>query len=675
MAAITHTRVDLATARTIARLCYPDRQAPSGASYPAQEGPLARPDEAASAHLVSACVRNKVPLLSLPATHELYGPLLFQDDELSRAPATPITLDEPSAMAASLAPGALLASVSYRRAIEEERRDWVNTRREYLSVQQAWEHEGIRAVLIKSAGIAPSLPYRSDNLDVLIDPQHDRLARRILFDLGYVEITNVEEPLKFLFRKFHLGESISAIHLHEAVGWGTGFMNDATVLADARPAPDDTAILIPSPEDALLINMAHAFYEDKEIKLGDLWKIIHLLRTNRLDWDHIERQAAGRGWADGLDVCVLLWSSLEEQLYAEHSFPAQVVDHARKRVPASSFRYVRERLASEPSFPFALSFRFSKKLYYAKALRDPALTSRQKSIDIIRHTLAGFKRRLPFTTQPAMLVTLSGIDGSGKTVHAQALCSAFQQCEIDARVVWMRGGSSPFADRVIGLVKPWLVRGSQHEGTRSRTADSSGSSAANAARAEGHAPTDHGDRDIDFVGDTRQAKVSRKHAWLRRPSLRTGWISLVTADLLLTCLRRVWWPLARGRVIICDRYIYDALVEIASLANRERILGGWAARLLRALCPRPKQAYLLDAEPENAIQRKPDELVSFIREQALLYRSVASDWQMCVLDTNDSQEASTDHLVHRVLREYYRDWHTCIAALFWANPLRHHVDS
>ena len=534
----------------------------------------------------------------------------------------------------------MAASAPYRQAVEAERSDWANTRREYLLVQDVFQSEGIRAVLIKSAGMDPSLPYRSDNLDVLVDPRHDRRARRILLDLGYVEVTNVEEPLKFLFRKFHLGESISAIHLHESVGWGTGFMDDAAVLADARPAPDDPQIWIPAPEDAMLITMAHAFYEDKEIKLGDLWKVIHLLRENRLDWDRVERQAAGRGWADGLDTCILLWSSLEQRLYGDHSFPAQVVESAWQHVPAASRLYLEQRLAAEPSFPFGISFRFSKRLYYGKVLRDPALPARQKAIDITRHTLAGFKRRLPTTTQPAMLIALSGIDGSGKTVHAQALCKALQQCEVDARVVWMRGGSSPLADRVIGLVKPWLTRSREHADGQVRFAGDTERSSS-----ERHDPLPPQVSVLeapDMLGDTRQAKVARKSAWLRRPLLRVGWISLVTVDLLLTCTRRVRWPLARGRVVICDRYVYDALVEMAALANDEHVLDGWAARFLRALCPRPQQAYLLNVSPQHAMVRKPDELEGFLAQQSSLYRMAATSWGLQILDTNSDQGTSTD---------------------------------
>jgi len=127
-------------------------------------------------------------------------------------------------------------------------------------------------------------------------------------------------------------------------------------------------------------------------------------------------------------------------------------------------------------------------------------------------------------------------------------------------------------------------------------------------------------------------------------------------------------------VVICDRYIYDALVEMAALARNEAVLSGWAARILRALCPRPRQAYLLQVSPDQAMTRKPDELAGFLAQQSSLYQMAAPSWGLTILDTNSDQGASTDLLVHRVLREYYRHWHTFIAGLFWANPLTHDVD-
>jgi len=447
----------------------------------------------------------------------------------------------------------------------------------------------------------------------------------------------VEEPHKFLFRKYHGGHNVLPVHLHEFVGWGTGFMDDTAVMDAARPSVDDPAVWIPSREDSALITMAHAFYEDKEIKLGDLWKVIHVLREGDLDWDAMVRQVQQRGWVDGLNTCIWLWAELEAALYGESSFPNGVVEDAKQEMPAYSREYLTERLADgEPTFPFGVSFAFSKRHYYQKVARDEALTPWQRFVDALRHSLAGVKRRLPFRSQPPMLITLSGIDGSGKTAHAEALRYALEECEIDVRTVWSRGCSSRFTDRVIALIKPLVS-----------------------------APSG-----LDTESNTREAKNARKSAWLSRPALRFGWICLAVLDLVWTYWKKIAWPLFTGRVVISDRYIYDAIVELVVLTDRQSIVESLPVKLLRWLCPRPRLAYYLDVEPLVALSRKPDEPVDYLEEQALVFHEMRLGWGLQSVNSNGHLEAATDRITHEVLRTYYADWRTLINGLFLANPIR-----
>ena len=572
---------DLPTARLIAHMLCPTREM----------GAIAVPAPDRHLDLLKACYRNKIPLLSLdtqmPDLASLYRGELFQ------------------------------------RAWAEEHERWQLLRQEYLLVHEALEHAGIRDVLIKSTGIAPSLPYKSDNMDTLVALENGPRARGILLDLGYIELLNVEEPHKFLFRKFHLGSTVSAIHLHEFVGWGTGFMEDQSVLDNARGSPDDPAAWIPSPEDGFLVTIAHAFYEDKEIKLGDLWKAIHILREHNLDWDGLYRQVSRRGWREGLDTCIWLWAELERVLYGGHSFPENVVQDAREQAPDYCREYLEKRFSKTPTFPLDISFRFSKRHYYRKICHDETLPLRQKAVDMALHSLAGVKRRLPLKLQRRMLVTLSGIDGSGKTTQANALLQAFQECDIEVEYVWSRGASSKLTDSVIRLIKPFLSRRG----------------------------------DMDVVSDTRQAKVKRKNAWLRRPLLRWGWISLLVLDLLFHYWLKVSWPLLRGRVVIADRYTYDALVELAALLDRMQATQSWAARLLMFLCPRPHLAYLLEMPPKQAQSRVPDELVEFLERQAFIYQKMALPWRLRRVDATDGLAKISDRLTHKVLSGYYRRWH------------------
>lgn len=550
---------------------------------------------------------------------------------LARANKVPLLALDRSVPSAS----AFYRSQVFAEALAAERDAWALLRAEWAPVAQALAEAGIRAVAIKAAGIAPSLPYRSDNLDILVPLAQGWRARQILHELHYVELKNVEEPHKFLFRKFHLGATVCAIHLHEFVGWGTGFMDDAGVLARARPAPDDPALLIPSAEDALLITLAHAFYEDKAVKLGDLWKVMRLAQQG-LDWGLIQNQARERGWSEGLDTCLALWSALERRLYGQHSFPAEVLAEAEGRLPSYCRNYLARRLADfDGSFPLALSFRFSKRHYYGKIWRDQALSPREKALDALRHSLAGVKRRMPFQSQRPMLVTFSGVDGSGKTAQAEILQRACRECALRVKLVWSRGGSSRFTDGLIHLVKPLLKKGTA----------------------------------LDVTSDTRQAKVRRKRLWLARPWLRWGWRWLVTLDLLGQYGMQVAWPLLRGYIVLCDRYTYDALVELSVLSGRPEEARSWAARLLLALAPRPRLAYLLDLAPETALRRKPDEEPDFLAQQAELYRRLAPEWGLRPVSAEAELAQVADTLTEEALDTYYRNWRTVLNGLFLANPM------
>jgi len=160
-------------------------------------------------------------------------------------------------------------------ALRRESETLTAQRAEFVNVADAFAVEGIRAALIKSVGLAPSFPYRSDNVDTLVPLEQGEAAAKVLSRLGYVELRNIEEPRKFLFKRFSGARVASAIHLHEQVGWGTGFLNEGWLWERASRAFDDRLVVHPGPEDGMLITLAHAFYEDKEVKAWDLVKVRH----------------------------------------------------------------------------------------------------------------------------------------------------------------------------------------------------------------------------------------------------------------------------------------------------------------------------------------------------------------------------------------------------------------
>lgn len=88
--------------------------------------------------------------------------------------------------------------------------------------------------------------------------------------------------------------------------------------------------------------------------------------------------------------------------------------------------------------------------------------------------------------------------------------------------------------------------------------------------------------------------------------------------------------------VVFDRYIYD---ELANLP-----LQHWPVRLyvrvLLRIVPRPDSAFLLDADPEKAVSRKPEYPLKFVRRNRHAYLSIANIAGMTVLPPSSISETT-----------------------------------
>jgi len=546
----------------------------------------------------------------------------------------------------------LLQSPPFQAAIQAEAEVLAGLRAEYRKVKEALDAEGIAGTMIKSVGLAPSFPYKSDNLDVLYKPGNVETIRSVLCNLGYFELRNVEEPHKYLFRKFHAGVSISAIHVHAHVGWMVSFLDEQALWQRCAVSPDDPLVIVPAAEDALLTTLAHYFYEDKRIVLLDVLKFAHCLRRG-VNWDEVYRIATWRGWRDGLNVSLLLTSYQERALYGETLAPMAVLEQAWRELPTwtrnrlerwlgqgaltpASFSAERSEQVSRAALqqlPLRISFVFSKIFFYAKLVRDPTRSIGRRLRDLVIHTGYGTKLRLHIRSQRARLITFSGVDGCGKTTQAQALQSAFETCLIRANHVWSRGGSSSW----LGVLSRWSQKQSPAESNP--------------------------------VTQSTAGRVAARQERFRSPWLRWGWSWLTALELAWQYFWRVTVPLCLGRVVICDRYVYDALADWAAYFGEPEVEQRLAARVLRWLCPRPHAAYWLDA-PANAVQsRSADGLPkSFLNAQIAAYERFAAKYGLRRVDGTRDKDEISDQIVYEVLTSYFENYHTLVNQFFLRNP-------
>jgi len=103
---------------------------------------------------------------------------------------------------------------------------------------------------------------------------------------------------------------------------------------------------------------------------------------------------------------------------------------------------------------------------------------------------------------------------------------------------------------------------------------------------------------------------------------------------------------SRVSLVILDRYIFD---EIANLPLRNSA-GRAYARLLARIAPHPNIAYVLDADPFQARERKPEYPLAFLRECRQTYLHLASLLDLAVV-TPDSVDEMTRAVLSRALIE------------------------
>jgi dTMP kinase len=558
-------------------------------------------------HLLATLARNRTPLIAIQPTQ----------GDWQRA-----LLDQPA----------------FRKAQAAERFIYDNLHWEYVAAKKLWQAAGIEDILIKSAGRFPSFPYRSSNLDTLVRLADGDRARQLLRAHGYVELRNVEENQKYLFRRFHRGEEMIGLHVHTHVGWYASFLDEESLWQRRRPSPDDPAVTIPSPEDILLVTLAHAFYEDKCIKVSDLGKTHQCLRAaSRFDWEYVERVAELRDWPDGLAVALLVCAHLGRAWYGESPIPPEVLARAERLLAGARLRAVRRHLQSEPTrAPFRLPFALSKYYFYRRLWHDRQKNALGRLADLFIHTMQGTKLRLRLHSQPGTLICFSGLDGCGKTAHAHALQKAFAGCHIRTRYVWSRSGSSRFVAGFIGLAK--LLAGTKRAETE--------------------------------VEANPEAEAERRRAQFRRPLVRAAWSWLTALDLASQYLWRVRLPLLLGQVVICDRYVYDTWVEWGVYFGLgERIKGMAAARWLRWLAPRPQVVYLLDLPAEAAKSRSSSSpALGLMAEQRNVYLALADEFDVRIEDAQRPSGMVQDEIAYRTLTAYFDRYWTLVNALFFRNP-------
>jgi thymidylate kinase len=154
--------------------------------------------------------------------------------------------------------------------------------------------------------------------------------------------------------------------------------------------------------------------------------------------------------------------------------------------------------------------------------------------------------------RPGVVITFSGVDGSGKSSQAAALESTLRRMGYDVAAVWTRI-------------------------TINKSVEALGKVAPNPGR----------------MRQFRQRWAAVNFVWI-------SYVALVNA---VAVRRATAAHLLRGRVVICDRYTLDSAAHLRYKYGAESRFR-FQARLIRWVAPRPLRSYFLDVPGSTALGRK-----------------------------------------------------------------------
>ncbi len=194
-----------------------------------------------------------------------------------------------------------------------------------------------------------------------------------------------------------------------------------------------------------------------------------------------------------------------------------------------------------------------------------------------------------------LLICFAGIDGSGKTTHAQKLVDWMEGQGIQSQYAW-------------NIFEPWLLKPFMKVGKALYL------------------------RKKDMFQDYTEYFQARSSLF-RYPLAAAFFHYCFFSEYLLRALLKVRLPLMRGKNLICDRYVYDAIVGLAADLDYSDKKIRATVKNLFYLLPRPDLTFLLDLPEETAYQRKDDiPCVDYLRKRRLIYSELAEEYPMTILD-------------------------------------------
>lgn len=508
----------------------------------------------------------------------------------------------------------LFSSESFKNEYRNELNRFNSWKKDFDKIKDKWHKEKIDYIFIKSTG---SFPHMSDNVDILVRQRDFKKAGKVLADMGFINLRNIQEPHKNFYRKFIDGKSSIPVHLHERVCWGVPYENNDHLWDNYVSSDDDKTIHYPSNEDALLINIAHCFLEDHLIKIYDLLAV-KICLEGEIDWNYVLRTTEDMYWLHAFYTGLLILDHLYMQVFQDTLFPPQLIEKAEYYVSKKNWirKILKERIFVEkPIFPFKIPHIWTRIHSSLRVINDPTFGCQIRRYKLLfKHLLDGLIHlKLGIKSHPKMFLAIGGVDGSGKTAHCRALQNAFLTCEIKTSYVWSRAGSLPVTKIFMEIIKFF------HFGKRKG----------------------------------RKQSLESKKRQLPKTSFNIRlWGILNIFDSILFYFCRVYIPLMFGKVVIADRYIYDSIIDMEHLGG-SRNFSRISYKILQFLTPRPDLLLFLDVNPDTVLKRGSDESLVDIENKYSLYKSIMLEQKAIFIDNSKSFGEVSEKISYATLSRFF----------------------
>lgn len=161
------------------------------------------------------------------------------------------------------------------------------------------------------------------------------------------------------------------------------------------------------------------------------------------------------------------------------------------------------------------------------------------------------------------LLAFSGLDGGGKSTQIDLLQTSLKREGRRTRHIWIRGGYTSGMESMKNILR--------------------------------RLPADRG---LPAPGPNPQRTRAFSNGYLRRL-----WLTVSLLDLMRLCVFQVRWWKWRGETVICDRYIWDSLIDFRLNFPSENVESWWLWKLLSSASARPDATFLMLVPVEESIRR------------------------------------------------------------------------